>query len=181
MISPDKFRGLRAEGGGVGWAPPTVLELFRAAVGDAHPTLNRGFSLLELLMVMLLIGIMAGVAGPSVGRFLDSLEFKKESAKVMATVRYARLKAITEGKLVVMTATEGEAAMGLTLSGAVNEVRSLDLADGASLEIEPLELLFSPEGYATPGTLILTSGERSETILIDPMTGLPLLEDVGDN
>jgi len=127
-------------------------------------------------MVLLLVGIMAGVAGPSVGRFLDSLEFKKQSAKVMAAVRYARLMAITKGKLVVLTAPEGEAAQGLTLSGAVNETRALNLAEGATLELDPLELVFSPEGYATPGRLTLTSGGRTETILVDPMTGLPLLE-----
>jgi len=127
-------------------------------------------------VVLLLIGIMAGVAGPAMGRFLDSLEFKKQTAKIMATVRYARLKAITEGKLVVLTAVEGD-TQALILSGAVDESRPLDLAEDATLEIEPLELLFSPEGYATPGTMILTSGERSETILIDPLTGLPFLEE----
>lgn len=141
---------------------------------------SRGFSLLELLMVLVLFGIMAGVAGPAIGRFLDNLDFRKQTAKIMAAVRYARLKAITEGKFVVMTAPEREAAQGLTLSGAVNEVRQLNLDEGATLEIEPLELVFSPEGYATPGTLVLTSGERSETILIDPMTGLPLLEEADE-
>jgi len=131
-------------------------------------------------MVLLLIGIMAGVAGPPIGRFLDNLEFRKQTAKIMATVRYARLKAITEGQFVVMTAIEGDQNQGLTLSGAVNEVRQLDLVEGATLEIEPLELVFSPEGYATPGTFVLTSGERSETILIDPLTGLPMMEDAGE-
>lgn len=138
--------------------------------------LDRGFSLIELLMVLLLVGIMAGVAGPPIGRFLDSLEFKKQTSKIMATIRYARLKAVTEGKYLVMTATEGEEALGLNLSGAVNEVRPLELAEEATLEIDPLELVFSPEGYATPGTLVLTSGERSETIFIDPLTALPILE-----
>jgi len=131
-------------------------------------------------MVLLLVGIMAGVAGPPIARFLDSLEFKKQTGKIMATVRYARLKAITEGKFVVMTASEGKGAQGLTLSGGVNEVRPLDLEEGATLEVEPLELVFSPEGYATPGTFVLTSGDRSETIHIDPLTGLPMLEEADE-
>lgn len=141
---------------------------------------SQGFSLIELLVVLVLLGIMAGVAAPPMGRFLDSLEFKKQTGKIMAAIRYARLKAITEGKVVVMTAAEGDAAQGLTLSGAVNEVRQLELAEGATLELEPLELIFSPEGYATPGSLILTSGERSQSIYIDSMTALPLLEDADD-
>lgn len=140
----------------------------------------RGFSLIELLVVLVLIGIMAGVAGPAVGRFLDSLDFKKQTAKVMATIRYARLKAITEGRLLVVSASDDPAVQSLILSGAVDEVRQLELDEGATLEVDPLELVFSPEGYATPGSVTLTSGDRSETILIDPLTGLPFLEEADD-
>ncbi|MDD5758547.1 MAG: GspH/FimT family protein [Desulfobulbaceae bacterium] len=163
-------------------SPPQGWPEKSPAVGEESFRIARcrGFSLIELLVVLVLIGIMAGVAAPPMGRFLDSLEFKKQTGKIMAAIRYARLKAITEGKVVVMTAVEGDATQGLTLSGAVNEVRQLDLAEGATLEIEPLELIFSPEGYATPGTLILTSGERSQTIFIDSMTALPLIEDVDE-
>jgi type II secretion system protein H len=143
---------------------------------------SRGFSLIELLVVLILIGIMAGVTGPAVGRFLDSLEFKKQTAKVMAAIRYARLTAITRGKYLVMTASEGEGGSGtsLTLSGAVEEVRDLALDEDATLELDPVELVFLPEGYATPGTLTLTRGERSETISIDPLTALPMMEEEED-
>lgn len=137
---------------------------------------SRGFSLIELLVVLILLGIMAGVTGPAVGRFLDSLELKKQTEKVMATIRYARLAAITHGKLLVMTVSEGEEGRSLTLSGAVEEVRSLGLSEETTLEVDPPELVFLPEGYATPGTLLLKSGVRSETIVIDPLTALPMVE-----
>jgi len=142
---------------------------------------SRGFSLIELLVVLILLGIMAGVTGPAVGRFLDTLELKKQTEKVMATIRYARLAAITHGKLLVMTASEGEEGRSLTLSGAVEEVRPLGLSEETTLEIDPLELLFLPEGYGTPGTLTLKSGARSETIVIDPLTALPMLEEDDDD
>ncbi len=141
---------------------------------------SKGFSLLELLVVLVLLGVMAGVAGPAVGRFLDTLEFRKQTATIMTTVRYARLMAITHGKLLVMTATEEQSPPSLTLSGAVEEVRELELAEDATLEIDPLELVFSPEGYATPGTLTVTAGERREIITIDPLTALPMLEESGN-
>lgn len=148
------------------------MTLARNRLGGA-----RGFSLIELLVVLILIGVMAGVVGPAVGRFLDSMEFKRQTGKVMAAVRYARLKAITEGKLVLMTASDVDGPTTLVLSGGVNEVRELDLDETATLELEPLELGFSPEGYATPGLITLTIGERKENIFIDPLTGIPLLED----
>ncbi|MBA3015948.1 MAG: prepilin-type N-terminal cleavage/methylation domain-containing protein [Proteobacteria bacterium] len=139
-----------------------------------------GFSLIELLVVLILIGVMAGVVGPAVGRFLDSMEFKRQTGKIMAAVRYARLQAITEGTLVMMTASEEGGPVNLVLSGGVNEVRELELAEDAALELEPLQIGFSPEGYATPGLITLTVGERTESIFIDPLTGIPLLEDPDD-
>lgn len=140
-------------------------------------TEGRGFSLIELLVVLVLIGVMAGVAAPAVGRFLDSMEFKRQTGKIMAAVRYARLMAITEGSLVLMTASEEDGSKTLVLSGGVSEVRDLELAEDATLELEPSQLGFSPEGYATPGLITLTSDGRTESIFIDPLTGIPLLED----
>ena len=135
---------------------------------------GKGFSLLELLVVLVLLGMLAAVAAPSTGRFLDTLDFRKQTGKVMAVLRYARLMAITEGKLLRMTISEDE--NGLQLEGAVRETRSFDLADDDLLEMDPEEIIFYPEGYATPGVLSVTISERFQKIIIDPLTGLPLLD-----
>jgi prepilin-type N-terminal cleavage/methylation domain-containing protein len=138
-----------------------------------------GFSLLELLVVLILLGIMAGIAGPATGRFLSSLDFKKQTAEFMKVIRYARLMAVTEGKSVTMTTAEGSKA--LVLSGGVEENRDLGLADNDTLELEPEEIIFFPEGYATPGTLVFTRHEKMQKIIIDPMTALPIIDYSDDN
>ena len=135
---------------------------------------QQGFSLIELLVVLVLLGIMAGVTGPAVGRFMTGLDFKKQTAEVMAIMRYARLMAVTEGKALTVTATEG--SNSLTMSGAVQENRALGLAESDTLELDPEEIIFFPEGYATPATLTFTKEERSQKIIIDPMTGLPIID-----
>lgn len=141
---------------------------------------SPGFSLMELLVVLLLVGIMAGVGGPAVGRFLDSLAFREQTDRVLAAVRYARLQAVAEGRLLVMAVAEGGDSQALALSGAVEETRELDLGPEAELSLEPEQLLFSPEGYATPGRIVLVRGERRVAIDIDALTGLPMLEEDND-
>ena len=148
------------------------------ASADFSQNCNRsqGFSLIELLVVLILIGIMAGVTGPAVGRFLNTLAVKKQTEQVMSAIRYARLRAISRGRLLVMSVTEGEEGRSFTLSGAVNEVRPLHFDEDTTLEVNPGELVFLPEGYATPGKLTLKNGGLTEVIEIDPLTALPMLE-----
>ncbi|VAW34991.1 hypothetical protein MNBD_DELTA03-1064 [hydrothermal vent metagenome] len=137
---------------------------------DSRP---RGFSLLELLVVMIIMGILAGVAGPSVGRFMDSLAFKKQTGRIMATVRYARLKAVTNGRAVIMTLDSDN---NLRLEGAVQEERDLKLSANDTISLNPEIIKFSPDGHATPATISFTRGDRSEKIIIDSLSGLPVVE-----
>ncbi len=140
----------------------------------------RGFSLLELLVVMIIMGILAGVAGPSVGRFMDSLAFKKQSGRIMAAVHYARLKAVTNGRPVIMTLDPGNNNLRLE-EGAVKEERDLRLAAGDTISINPEIIKFSPDGHATPAVISFSKGDRSEKIIIDSLSGLPVLDvDNGD-
>ena len=134
---------------------------------------NRGFSLIELLVVLVLLGVMAGLAAPVTGRFLDNLAFKKQTGRVMATLRYVRLMALSKGEAVRVRVEEGENR--LFLSGGLAGTRELGLKEGDILEIEPKEIVFYPEGYATPGRLSFWIGERVQVVIIDPLTSLPLL------
>lgn len=140
---------------------------------------QKGFSLLELLVVLVMLGFMAAVAGPATGRFLDTLDFKKQTGKVMSVIRYARLMAVTQGE--VLQIKVSEETNSLILSGAVSETRELGLEGDDLLELDPAEIYFYPEGYASPGSLSFTKGERSQKIIIDPLTALPLLDYSEDN
>lgn len=139
-----------------------------------------GFSLLELLVVMIIMGILAGVAGPSVGRFMNSLAFRKQSGRIMAAVRYARLKAVTNGRAVIMTLNPDNNNLRLD-EGAVQEERELGLTADDTISLNPEIIKFSPDGHATPAAISFSKGDRSEKIIIDSLSGLPILDvDNGD-
>ena len=59
---------------------------------EAYPARKRrqaGFSLLELLTVLLLLAMIAAVSAPATGRFLRTIADRKKSHEIMATLRYA--------------------------------------------------------------------------------------------
>ncbi len=142
-----------------------------------HPNGHRqavpapGFTLLELMVVLVLLGMAVAVTAPATGRFLDRLERRKQERRVMAAVRYARLQAVTSGRPVILR--PGEDGRVLVFTGGVDERREIGLADGQRLLFDPDTVVFYPEGMATPATITLAGDRRSRTIVVDLLTGLP--------
>jgi prepilin-type N-terminal cleavage/methylation domain-containing protein len=146
-------------------------------MSDVHS--KKGFSLMELLVVLVILGFMAGITAPSIGRFLDGLESKRQVGKILAAFRYARLMAVSEGKPVEVSL--GEDQQILQLAGAVKETRKFDLGEDDSLELDPALIFFYPEGHVTPGTIVFNKGEKKRSFTFDPLTGLTFPTDDEDD
>src|SRR5262245_38114851 len=58
---------------------------------------SQGFTLLELILAMLLMGLAVAVSYPTLSRGSASLELRAAGRDVLNIFRYAREKAITEG------------------------------------------------------------------------------------
>ncbi|HIJ78341.1 MAG: prepilin-type N-terminal cleavage/methylation domain-containing protein [Desulfobulbaceae bacterium] len=133
---------------------------------------DHGFSLFELLIVLVLLAMIAGVAAPATGRIMDNLSFRRQNQNLLAVLNYARLTAISKGRPVKMTL--GAQPGTILLSGAIDEKRSLELADTATIVLEPDYLVFSPAGQATPTQLVSMLGPRSQSYRLDSLSGRPV-------
>ncbi len=135
---------------------------------------GNGFSLFELLTVLIILGVMAGVAAPAVGRFLDNLSFQHQLSNLKANLRYIRLQAISSGKDIKLT--PGDESRIFRLHGGLEEERILEIDEDTVITLKPEEINFSPQGYATPATITISLAGRSRTIILDPLTALPIEE-----
>ena len=131
-----------------------------------------GFTLIELLTVLVIVGVLVSVAAPATGHFLDNLNFRRQTHKIMATLRYARLVSVSKGQEVHVKVDPDNETI-LQLSGAVEEKKECGLTENDYLTIEPEEIIFFPEGVATPATLTFTKGDRTREIRLELLTGLP--------
>lgn len=61
--------------------------------------LSRGFSLLELIIVMLLLATVMAMSAPQLSGYVQGRKVLEESRRVSALVRYARAEAISQGQI----------------------------------------------------------------------------------
>jgi general secretion pathway protein H len=136
---------------------------------------DGGFTLMELLVVLGILGLVLTLAVPSLGRSLPGLQLQTDARTVAAALREARMLAIggnRETRLVVDV-----------------EQRTLQLGDGDAVRLNPqlgISLLtaaseapaaetggisFFPDGTSTGGRVTLSLGERQRHVVVDWLTG----------
>jgi prepilin-type N-terminal cleavage/methylation domain-containing protein len=142
---------------------------------------DKGFSLLELVMVLLIISLAVGLSYPSLKRGTTAFHLRATGRDVLNRLRYAREKAITEQKemtvtidrnnqTVAMSDASGEDRKIMTLPEDVKvvEMRSVgqEITDG------PLVTRFLPNGSAEDAEIVLKADNGGEIrVIVDPITG----------
>jgi general secretion pathway protein H len=58
---------------------------------------SRGFSLIELIVVLVVIGLSASLVIPSLSQFSKTVELKGTARKISAILRYCRSEAVNKG------------------------------------------------------------------------------------
>jgi type II secretory pathway pseudopilin PulG len=109
---------------------------------------SRGFSLLELLLVVLFFGTVAAVAIPVTAAAIDSSRALGASRYVAARFQLARMQASLWSASVAVrfTTTGGAVSYAVFVDGNGDGVRARDIEDGIDRQISPDERL--PDEFA---------------------------------
>lgn len=136
----------------------------------------RGFSLLELLVVLLILGIVYGLAGPALDLGGGSVDTKAASRQLAAGLRKARSTAITEGREAALTlevearkfSVSGDPKIYL-LPSKVNI--SLFTAQSELVSGSNAGIRFFPDGSSTGGRITLSADSGKQSVDVDWVTG----------
>ena len=139
---------------------------------------DRGFTLLELILVMVILSAVLAMAGPSLRGFFTSRKTHDTAVQILSLTQYARSQAITEGVIYRLNFDTLENSYWLTSQqeGVFEELgiefgRIFTLPKDMVMELEDLDtdegrmfVRFTPQGTVTAGTvrLIDKSGRALE-------------------
>ena len=135
----------------------------------------RGFTLIEVVVVMLVIGLAGAVVVPGVGRGVDALRARAEVSGFTAFLRYAREQAVIRrvpqevrvdpvARLIVLTAAGSERALA---SRRIGQGMRVDATSPSGLIVK-----FLPEGRSSGAAFrIEAPGGRVYSVTVDALTG----------
>ncbi|MEJ8569032.1 GspH/FimT family pseudopilin [Elongatibacter sediminis] len=143
---------------------------------------NAGFTLVELIVVMVLASIVLGLVGTSISRSVSGAEMRTAAREMAASMRYTRTRAILDKQEhVFLVDTESR-------SYSAPEREPVELPEGMELQLTTARseltsenvggIRFYPDGGSTGGNVELEANGRIYRINIAWLTGEASLQRV---
>ena len=150
-------------------------------------TPDVGFTLIELVFVMAILGILLVAAAPRFAQTTERLRVERSAFELTQLLRYAHERAVSESREIIWVWAQGahRAQLEITEDGSTQPIRERMgmsarlpdeisvalLRDGTSVD----RVSFLPDGTSQPTTLQVTHDKDSYTATIDETTGQVLL------
>lgn len=137
---------------------------------------SRGFTLLELLLVLLLLGLVYGLAGPMIGAGSAGLDVKAATRQLAAGLRKARGIAITERQEALLAVDVNARSFSVTRDP---RTYFLPRRPNIALFTAQSELMrdtvggirFFPDGSSTGGRITVSLEGNMAAVDVDWVTG----------
>jgi Tfp pilus assembly protein FimT len=114
---------------------------------------DRGFTLVETLVIVAIVALISGLSFPSIDHMIDGAAFTSARSGIAAAAGEARARAIREDRPVAFTLPA-------------------DLPRAARVDLAPSAIIWFADGTASGGAIALDFKSRHAALRIAPETGL---------
>jgi general secretion pathway protein H len=146
--------------------------------------LSRGFTLVEMLVVLVIVSVVLALVGTSISRSVSGAEMRTAARKMAASMRYTRTRAILDKEeTVFLVDTENRSYLAPKKQEVVlPEGMNVSLMTARSeLTAESVGgIRFYPDGGSTGGFVELEANERVYRINVAWLTGEASLQKKDD-
>lgn len=115
----------------------------------SHSRPQGGFSAIELMIVVAIVGVLAALAVPNMGPMIRAQRVKSAAFDIYSSLNLSRSEAVKRNNSVTLTPTSGDWSKGWTVSDANgNLVKTQDGWDALTVDGPPT-LTFNSSGRLT--------------------------------
>lgn len=141
---------------------------------------ERGFTLLELIVVLSLVSLMLGLSALHFGRALTGTRYDRTVKEIASTFRHARALAKLRGEPQTIVFDFDARTYGIRgqKSRPIYEGVSVKSSGGINGDVSEgrYRLTFYPDGTARGGTLVVFNDKKSAEISVDPVAGATVVK-----
>lgn len=129
---------------------------------------RRGFTMAEMMVIIVIVGIMATVAAPPLFRYVQSNRLQTGVDRLAADLQYARSLSIANSQILRFSADNAGYQLTNPNSGVV--IRERDFEHGVALDLD-VTADFYPWGMADARVFNITNGSGTRQVNLLP-TGI---------
>jgi prepilin-type N-terminal cleavage/methylation domain-containing protein len=131
--------------------------------------MRQGFSLVELMLVLAVVGLLFGIALPQLSNVIDRIEVGAAANHLAAAHQRARMMAISRSQVLVLSVDS--ARLAIYPRGQITVLWSEEgpAVTSVALAGPARQFIFSPEGLTlglSNATLRLTRGSASRAVVV---------------
>lgn len=122
---------------------------------------QRGFTLQELIIVILIVGIMASLAAPSFQSFIQNQRVQSLSSELLTSLTLARSEAIKRNNNVVVTPVSGVWHNGWVISADGTELQQVGAFDGVAVSTVAASVTYQKNGRAATSSFQIDLSDQA--------------------
>jgi type II secretion system protein H len=104
---------------------------------EGRPSCRRGFTLIELIVVLTLLAIVASLIAPSLSSFMAGRSLDSEARRLLSLTRAAQSRAVSEGTpmLLWINATQGSYGVEREATSEKNDPKALEFSVDGNVRV----------------------------------------------
>lgn len=116
----------------------------------------HGFTLIELMIVVALLGVFAAIAVPSFTQFINNNRTQSANNEVLALLQYARSTAVAQRTTISVCPDDDSWAVKEKSCTSTDTLRSMEVTGGTTINSSLEEIAFRHNGSSAAPATILT-------------------------